>query len=213
MWFISTSSGISAGSAPISAKGQGHPDGSQECPEGLDTLQRRALGIVEVHLAAENPDGHLGQTLFAAVLRAVAHPRRHDDRQTRAVGAVVLGGEHMLQMVAVPVLLTAHAHDVVVADHSGPHDVRPGLVVVRVLHDPAALVEHGQQHALQHPVRHLHVRRIGEVALKGVGHDVRDAAGGLVGGQALREGRVQHGEAGTEAVGLRAVLLPEFSRW
>ena len=52
-------------------KGQGHPDGPEECPECLDTLQRRALGIVEVHLAAENPDGHLGQTLFAAVLRAV----------------------------------------------------------------------------------------------------------------------------------------------
>lgn len=113
-------------------------------------------------------------------------------------------------MVAVPVLLTAHAHDVVVAHHTGPHDVRPGLVVVRVLHDPAALVEHGQQHALQHPVRHLHVRRIGEIALKGVGHDVRDAAGRLIGGQTFREGRVQHGEAGTEAVGFRAVLLQSF---
>ena len=89
-------------------EGQGHPDGSQECPEGLDTLQRRTLGIVEVHLAAKDPDGHLSQALFAAVLRAVVHPRRHDDRQTRAVGAVILGGEHVLQMVAVPVLLPAH---------------------------------------------------------------------------------------------------------
>ena len=141
------------------------------------------------------------------MLRAVAHPRRHDDRQTRAVGAVILGGKHVLQMMAVPVLLTAHAHDVVMADHTGPHDVRPGLVVVGILHDPAALMEHGQQHALQHPVCHLHVRRIGEIALKGVGHDVRDAAGGLVGGQAFRKGGVQHGEAGPQAVGFRAVLL------
>ena len=191
-------------------KGQGHPDGPQECPEGLDTLQRRALRVVEVHLAAENPDGHLGQTLFAAVLRAVAHPRRHDDRQTRAVGAVILGGEHVLQMVAVPVLLTAHAHNVIVAHHTGPHDVRPRLVVVRIIHDSAPLVEHGQQNALQHPVRDLHVRRIGEIALKGVGHDVRDAAGRLISGQAFREGRVQHGEARPEAVGFRAVLLQRF---
>ena len=116
----------------------------------------------------------------------------------------------MLQMVAVPVLLTAHAHNVIVAHHTGPHDVCPRLVVVRIIHDPAALVEHGQQHALQHPVRDLHVRRIGEVALKGVGHDVRDAAGRLIGGQAFREGRVQHGEAGPEAVGLRAVFLQRF---
>ena len=47
--------------------------------------------------------------------------------------------------------------------------------------------EHGQQNALQHPVR--------------------DAAGRLISGQAFREGRVQHREAGTEAVGLRAVFL------
>ena len=191
-------------------KGQGHPDGPEECPECLDTLQRRAFGIVEVHLTPKDPDSHLGQTLFAAVLRAVVHPRWHDDRQTRAVGAIILGGEHVLQMVAVPVLLTAHAHNVIVAHHTGPHDVCTGLVIVGILHDPAAFVEHGQQHALQHPVRHFHVRRIGEVALKGVGHDVRDAAGRLIGGQAFREGRVQHGEAGTEAVGLRAVLLQRF---
>ena len=110
-------------------------------------------------------------------------------------------------MVAVPVLLSADAHHVVVHDHTGPHDVGTGFIVVGILHHTAPLVHHGQHDAFQHAVGGLHVLGRGEVALKSVGNDIGDAAGGLEGGKALGEDRVHNGELRADAVGLRGGLL------
>ena len=113
----------------------------------------------------------------------------------------------MLEVVAVPVLLAADAHDVVVHDHTGPHDVGAGLVVVGIFHDASALVHHREHDALKHAVGGLHVFRGGEIALKGVGDDVRHAAGGLEGGQALGQHRVHDGELRTDAVSLGSCFV------
>ena len=123
------------------------------------------------------------------------------------MGAVKDGGENMLQMVAVPVLLSPDAHHVVVHDHAGPHDVGAGFIVVGILHHTASLVHHGQHDAFEHAVGGLDILGRGEVALKGMGDDVGDAAGGLEGRQALGEDRVHDRELRADAVGLRGGLL------
>ena len=121
--------------------------------------------------------------------------------------AVVYGGHDMLEMMAVPVLLAADTHDVIVADHAAPHNVGARVEIVRIAHNGAPLVDHGENHALEQPVRSLNSGSVGEVALQRVRDDVGHAAGGLESGQALGKSRVHDGELRADAVGLGCGLV------
>ena len=140
----------------------------------------------------------------------VAHPGRHDDRETGAVSAVIDRRKHMLKMVAVPILLSADTHDIVVDNHTGPHDICTGLIVVRILHDASALVHHGKDNAFQHSVGGLDILCRGEIALKSVRNDVRDSARSLERRKTLGQHRIHDGELGTDAVRLRRRFFQRF---
>ena len=103
----------------------------------------------------------------------------------------------MLDLVAGPVLPAAHAAEVVVCQHTRPHEVRPGVVVAGVCQGLGGGGENGLHEALAQAVRHIHVLRGGEVPLHDVGEHIRGAAGGLIGGEGAGVPGVHDGEHGT----------------
>ena len=187
-------------------KGDGHPQGVEEEAQLLDALAGGGLRVRKVHLTAEDPHGELGQP-DGIMGQHVLHPGGQDHRKTRAVGAIVEGGELMLDLVAGPVLLPAHAAGVVVGQHPCPHQVRPGGVVIGIGNGLGGRVQHGLQQGLAQPVRQPHVGSVGEVPLHDVGHHVHRAAGGLVGRQGAGEPGVQHGEFRADDIRLGAAPL------
>ena len=113
----------------------------------------------------------------------------------------------MLDLVAGPVLSPADAAAVVVRQHTGPHEVRPGGVVVGLGNGLGRGGQNGLEQGVAQPVGEIHVRGVGEVAFADVGDHVRRAAGGLIGRQGAGIAGVEDGELGPDHVGLGAAPL------
>ena len=113
----------------------------------------------------------------------------------------------MLQLVGHPVpAVVAAAGQAVVRQASGPHDLRPGVVVLRILRQDLRVLLHRAQQALRQRVGDLHVPAVGEVPLHGVHHDVRAAAGRLVVRQGHGQFRVHDRELRPAVVAAVAAL-------
>ncbi|MPM69521.1 hypothetical protein SDC9_116466 [bioreactor metagenome] len=184
-------------------QGEGHSDGLQKRPESGNARFGGHLGMGKIHVAVPNPDGELGKPVYI-VEQDVLHPRGQNDRKARAVGAVVKRGELVLNLVAGPVLCAARTAEIVVSQHSRPHEVRPGGVVVRVFKGFGRGGNNSFHQRLAQPVGYVHVLGVGEVPLDNVGQHVRHAAGGLIGGEGAGIAGVQNGKFGPDHIRFRA---------
>ena len=113
----------------------------------------------------------------------------------------------MFHLMAGPVLLTAHAAAVVVGQHTGPHQVCPGGVIIGIGQGLRSGVHNGFHQRLAQPVRQGHIRRVGEIPLADMGKHIHGAAGGLIRRKGAGEAGVQHGELGADHIAFRAAPL------
>ena len=117
------------------------------------------------------------------------------------MGAVIEGGELVVDLVAGPFLLAAHAAGVVVGQHACPHEVPPGVVVHGIGHGLGSGLHDGLHQRLAEAVRETYVGGGGKVPLADVGEHIHRAAGGLIGREGAGEPGIQDGEAGPHRVG------------
>ena len=89
-----------------------------------------------------------------------------------------------------------------------PHQLGARVVVVRVGERLFDVDHHGLEQALAHAVKKLRVFGVGEIALKGVHHDVHAAACRLVRRQRTGERGVHNGEARAGALVVDALFEP-----
>ena len=144
------------------------------------------------------------------VLVDVAHPGGGDHRQPGPVGHVIHGAELMLHVMAAPVFLPAHAHQAVVGHGAGKADLRPGVIVLRVLNDGGAVGHDGVKGGLAQRVGEVHVGGVGEIALKDMAHHVGHAVGDLVFGQGEEQLRVHDGDQRPQVWAAVAILALAF---
>ena len=124
-----------------------------------------------------------------------------DRRQGHAVGGVGVGAHRLADHVDHPVRVLSLGYQSVQGPSGDPHQVAPGLIVLRVLHcDPAAVEQRAHQ-ALHEVVRGA-VILPGEILLGDVVHNVVNAGHHLVLGQGIGILGVEDGELGKD-------LLPE----
>ena len=86
------------------------------------------------------------------------------------------------------------AGQTVVGQAAGPHDLRPGLIVLRIDVKDRSVFHDRAQEALRQRVRYLHLRTVGEVPFHGMHHDIGAAGAGLIVRQGQRQLRVHDGE-------------------
>ena len=114
--------------------------------------------------------------------------------------------------MAGPILLAVYAADVVVGEHTGPHDLCTGVVVIRLFDADDAVFEDGAHQAFDHFIRQADIRRIGKVALGQMDKHICNAAGCLVGGQRHGKLGIQNAEHRTQKiVGTDAFFDTHFS--
>ena len=101
----------------------------------------------------------------------------------------------------------AAAGQVVMGQAARPHDLRPGLQILRLPVQDAGLSHHGAKQPLGQTVGEFEVAAIDKIALHGVHHDVRAAAHALVIRQGEGEARVHDGKARAGDVVVIAALV------
>ena len=84
--------------------------------------------------------------------------------------------------------------------HACPHDIRAGVVVVRILDHSGTFVNHRQHQRLYQPIRYLDLRRVGQISFVKVRDNIRDTARGLIRGQGLRQCGIQDAELRSDGV-------------
>ena len=159
-------------------------------------------GLIGFSLRAHPPDVHCE---LLELLQAVGHHipvvGQGDRRQGHAVGGVGVGAHRLADHVDHPVRVLSLGYQSVQGPSGDPHQVAPGLIVLRVLHcDPAAVEQRAHQ-ALHEVVRGA-VILPGEILLGDVVHNVVNAGHHLVLGQGIGILGVEDGERGKD-------LLPE----
>ena len=154
---------------------------------------------------------HVGEEALEALrvaLLDVPHPGWEHYRQAGAVGHVVVRGDLVLDAVGRPITMTGGGVEhAVVGDGGGPHEVRPAVIVLRLLEDAVRVPLDDAQHALAQLVGDVGVVVVDEVALEDVRHHVDDAARGLVVRQGVGQLRVEDGEDRPETLRAGALLL------
>ena len=91
--------------APFRNSGCQRPE---EMTESLDPGPGCDFRMIEIHLAAPDAHSDFGKA-HDIVAHHISENSGHSDREAGPVGAVVFGGELMLDIVAVPVLRAASA--------------------------------------------------------------------------------------------------------
>ena len=185
-------------------QGCGHAERSEKAARLVDGRQRVGLDVAggrkSEHLAAV-----VGEARRIGIVD-VLHPGRKHDCQTRAVrDGGVQRRQLVLQPVRRPVLVATDAGKALVAEHSRPHDVRAGIVVVRLRHDARRLGPHGLHERQVEVVRHRHGAHVVKEALQQVTEHVGQTRRRLVRGKREGELRVHERE-------LRALLVVGIAR-
>ena len=89
------------------------------------------------------------------------------------LGGVIQGSQLMLQSMGGKVVpFVPAAGQTVVGQAAGPHDLRPGLIVLRIDVKDRSVFHDRAQEALRQRVRYLHLRTVGEVPFHGMHHDI-----------------------------------------
>ena len=190
-------------------QGGGEAQGGKEVPGLLNGAFRQ---LPEGQGGVQAPDGGSvpGEAGLGFLIEHVAHPVRGQNGQAHAVGHVVEGRELMLHPVDAPGHGLAHVQKAVDGPGSVPHQVGPGLIVVRGLDGFGAVLDAGAEDGLRQALRQVVVLNGAEIVLEGVGHNVRRARGGLGGGEGIGVGGVQNGHGGVAAGPGEGLLLVGF---
>ena len=101
----------------------------------------------------------------------------------------------MLQLMARPVsAVCAASGKSVVGETPRPHDFRPCVIVIRLVHEELRVLHHSTDEMLTDAVRQFHVPTLIEIPLHSVHHDIHAPAGCLIFRQRHRKLRVHDRE-------------------
>ena len=140
----------------------------------------------------------------------VLHPRREYDGEAGAVGDVVDTADLMLDVVRGPVANAPGVEQVVVGDGTGPHELSPGVVIVRIFQDQRRLPHDGLERTFDQAVGETDVLDVGEIALHQVRRNIHGTAGNLELGQGEGEFWVEDGKARVDQLRIDGTLEPAF---
>ena len=104
-----------------------HSKFMQEEPESADSFQYSCFRVCKIHLAAPNTGCPLTETHYIMLVNEF-HPCRHNHRKTCTMCAIIKTAELMFNSMTIPVLTAADADNIVVGNHSGPHNICSGFV-------------------------------------------------------------------------------------
>ena len=117
--------------------------------------------------------------------------------------------EFVFQTVAgkVAAVISA-ARQTVVGETAGPHDLSPGVIILRFLHQDLRVPDHRPHQPFRDFIRQLHVGDLCKIPLLRVHKDVRAAAGRLVCRERHREFRVADREFRPGQIAVVGALAP-----
>ena len=138
------------------------------------------------------------------------HPGRHNNCKTCTVSTIIKTAKFMFNSVAVPVLIAANTNNIVMCNHSGPHDICTGFVIIRVSNYFWSFVNHCLENTFAKAVSCFYVLCICKIALADMSHNISRTTGSLVSRKSLCQSRIQNRKLWTQHIVSKAALNHSF---
>ncbi len=180
--------------------------------QGVERLQRgntflHAGGVgLRLVLDAHNLDRKIDEALGVGA-PDMPYPGRRQHRKPAAMGHAEARGQLVAELMAGPVLLSAHAEHIVVRNGACQSDLAPGVGIFRVFVHHGAVGNQRAQRSFRKRVDELRMLRVRKVPFKDMAHHVRNAASNLIFGDRCKQRGIDNRQYGTAAFAVCADLL------
>ncbi|MPM62119.1 hypothetical protein SDC9_108985 [bioreactor metagenome] len=174
-----------------------------ECFNCTEGIRERVVGPNGV----EHFFSQTGETLRILFID-IASPAVPDCGQSCPVCHIKHSPHLMLKLVGCPVASSCVAGpgQTVVRKAAGPHEVRPPVIIHRILLEDLCIVDNGSEQPFGKLIGEMHGRFVDEVAFHRMHHDIHCSAHRLIGGKGIGQLRVHDGELQPGCVVVRSAF-------